>query len=211
MDDKEAMKTNGEKTQKGYSLIQIVMGAVMLAIGIKYLPDPNNPAPETPTLSENSVVPIPKDVDPCSNGAAHYLYVAGIVLLVTNLILILSQAYQWCAERDGKISCGEGCILGILKLCSGLMGIADFVVLIWGSVVVFGAWAGWTDDWDAYAADVANKNYCPYQPMMTAFVILILKWVLIPCMLVLTCFCGCLFGCCCAACLSKSSGTSYNA
>ena len=42
---------------------------------------------------------------------------------------------------------------------------------------MFGAWAGWTDDWDAYAADVANKNYCPYQPMMTAFVILILKWV----------------------------------
>ena len=33
--------------------------------------------------------------------------------------------------QDGKISCGESCILGILKFCSGLMGIADFVVLIW--------------------------------------------------------------------------------
>ena len=46
-----------------------------------------------------------------------------------------------------------------------------------GSVVVFGAWSTWTDDYDEYIADVDNKNYCAYTPMMTAFVILILKWV----------------------------------
>ena len=46
-----------------------------------------------------------------------------------------------------------------------------------GSVVVFGAWASWTDDYDEYVADTENKNYCAYEPMMYAFVILIIKWV----------------------------------
>ena len=46
-----------------------------------------------------------------------------------------------------------------------------------GSVVVFGAWATWTDDYNEYIQDMDNKNYCAYTPMMTAFVILILKWV----------------------------------
>ena len=46
-----------------------------------------------------------------------------------------------------------------------------------GSVVVFGAWANWTDDYDEYIASGDEKNYCMYTPMMTAFVILILKWV----------------------------------
>jgi hypothetical protein len=76
------------------------------------------------------------------------------------------------------------------------MAIADLVILIWvsklyfslmglqmlrtdsyGSVVVFGAWASWTDDYEEYVADTENKNYCAYEPMMYAFVILIIKWV----------------------------------
>ena len=44
-------------------------------------------------------------------------------------------------------------------------------------MVVFGAWASWTDDYDEYVADPENKNYCAYEPMMYAFVILIIKWV----------------------------------
>ena len=45
--------------------------------------------------------------------------------------------------------------------------IVEFGLLIWGSVVVFGAWATW--DYD--------ERKCPYSPMMFAFVLLILKWV----------------------------------
>ena len=45
-------------------------------------------------------------------------------------------------------------------------------------MVVFGAWASWTDDYDEYVADPENKNYCAYEPMMYAFVILIIKWVM---------------------------------
>ena len=43
--------------------------------------------------------------------------------------------------------------------------------------MVFGAWASWTDDYDEYVADTENKNFCAYEPMMYAFVILIIKWV----------------------------------
>jgi len=200
MDGQEEMKTNGEKTQKGYSIIQLVLGAIMLAIGIKYLRPAVEEGAGAAVLSEESVVPLPKEVYPCPNGAAYYLYVAGIVLLVTNLIHIMSRVSQHLAERDGKISCGEACGLGILKFGSGVMAIADIVILIWGSVVVFGAWATWTDDYDEYVADPENLNYCAYEPMMYAFVILIIKWVLIPVLMVLICFCGCLCGCCCAAC-----------
>ena len=62
-------------------------------------------------------------------------------------------------------------------MSSGVMTIVDFVMLIWGSVVVFGAWATWTDDWNAYQQDPEGLNYCAYNPMMTAFVLLLLKWV----------------------------------
>ena len=78
---------------------------------------------------------------------------------------------------------------------TGCTSIVDFSMLIWvfslnyifsvkiiliksqGSVVVFGAWATWTDNYAEYEKDQRNKNYCMNQPMMTAFVILILKWV----------------------------------
>ena len=46
-----------------------------------------------------------------------------------------------------------------------------------GSVVVFGAWSSWTDDYDEYAAQPEIFNYCANTPMMFAFVILLLKWV----------------------------------
>jgi len=206
MDAQEDMKTNGEKTQKGYSIIQIALGIIMLVIGLKYLPPAMEEVSEDQVVSADGVKT--KEDDPCPNGAAYYLYVAGIVLLVTNAIHILSRVSQYLAERDGKISCGEACGLGILKFGSGCMAVADIVILIWGSVVVFGAWASWTDDYDEYVADPENKNYCAYEPMMYAFVILIIKWVIIPCLMVMICFCGCLCACCCAACAPKPASSA---
>ena len=132
--------------------------------------------------------------DPCPNGAAYWLYVAGICLLVSNckfikltlnivFISILTAINTWakiykkCAERDGKIDCGEKIGMGVNKMSSGVMTIIDFVMLIWGSVVVFGAWATWTDNLEEYKADMENLNYCEYQPMIFAFSILLIKWV----------------------------------
>ena len=44
---------------------------------------------------------------------------------------------------------------------------------------MFGAWSGWTYDYDEWVVNHAdpNVNYCEYSPMMTAFFILIIKWV----------------------------------
>jgi len=58
--------------------------------------------------------------------------------------------------------------------------------------------AEWKDDkWED------NENYfCAYHPYMFAFVLLILKWVLIP-ILVCGCCCCAAFACCCACCAGK--------
>ena len=85
--------------------------------------------------------------------------------------------YKKCAERDGKIDCGEKVGMAVNSFSSGVMTIVDFAMLIWGSIVVFGAWANWTDDFDAYKANPEELNFCAHTPMMTAFVILILKRV----------------------------------
>ena len=67
--------------------------------------------------------------------------------------------------------------MAVNRFASGVMGIVDFAMLIWGSVVVFGAWANWTDDFEEYKTNPEELNFCHNTPMMTAFVILILKWV----------------------------------
>ena len=54
--------------------------------------------------------------------------------------------------------------------------IVEFAMLIWGTVLVFGSWSNWKEDWDAAYYD-RDDNYCPFSPMMMAFVLLILKWV----------------------------------
>ena len=164
----------------GYSIIQIALGVVMIVIGQKHLPMKEVPDDEMKS----------KEDDPCPNGAAYYLYVAGLVLLVTNTINFLSKVAWYLAERYGIISNSEAyCCLAFLKFGSVCFIVADLAILIWGSVVVFGAWANWTDDYDKYISDPEKFNYCANEPMMFAFVILIIKWVLPPCMLVLMCFC----------------------
>merc|ERR1712152_83805 len=90
----------------------------------------------------------------CPNGAAYWLWIAGILLLVSNSINGWAKMYKKCAERDGKIDCGEKVGMAINSFSSGVMPIVDFVILI-------------------------------------------LKWVLIPVMIVITCFCACCCACCC--------------
>ena len=128
--------------------------------------------------------------------------------------------YKQCAEKDGVITCGEKFGMGLNSFASGAMTIVDFAMLIWvgtfkilpffnlfidqGSVVVFGAYSTWTYD----EADVAKEEYCAYTPYMTAFIILLLKWILVPAMIIITCFCACCCACCCAACAPKDQNQS---
>eukprot|EP00090_Calanus_glacialis_P015274 TRINITY_DN24135_c0_g1_i1.p1 TRINITY_DN24135_c0_g1~~TRINITY_DN24135_c0_g1_i1.p1 ORF type:complete len:211 (-),score=52.58 TRINITY_DN24135_c0_g1_i1:59-691(-) len=178
-DSKQKIQEIVNNTEKGYSLLQIIFGITMIIIGVKY-------------------------GDPCPNGAAFFLYVGGICLLLTNILNILSKLFLVQAVKDGKITSFETCGIWLLLAASGAMVIVDLVILIWGSVVVFGAWSSWTDDYDEYAAQPEIFNYCAYTPMVFAFVILLLKWILIPLMFVIVFCCGCLGACCCCLCLALS-------
>ena len=141
-DLREEFKHNSKTS---ISIVKVILGGVMVVIGSNYTED-----------------------NLCPNGAARWFLIAGICLLVSNLINVLAKLFKKCAERDGKIDYGEMVVT-----------IVDFAMLIWGSIVVFGAWANWTDDFDAYKAKPKELNFCEHTPMMTAFVILILDWVLI--------------------------------
>ena len=82
---------------------------------------------------------------------------------MTLLLLAINtwaKIYKWCAERDGKIDCGEKVGLAVNKMSSGVMTIVDFVMLIWGSVVVFGAWATWTDNYAEFNANSSRDSLC---------------------------------------------------
>ena len=57
-----------------------------------------------------------------------------------------------------------------------IMIIVDFAMIIWGSVVVFGAWASWTGDIEKYE-NMDDFNYCKSTPMIFAFTILLIKCV----------------------------------
>merc|ERR1712150_266887 len=159
-------------------------GIVMVAIGYQHLPG---------EVSEGEAAA----ADPCPNGAAYWLYVAGICVLVANSINTWAKFYKKCAERDGKIDCGEKVGMAVNKMSSGVMTLVDFVMLIWGSVVVFGAWSTWTDNWEEYQENLDEMNYCMNQPMMTAFVLLLIKWIMIPVAIAITCCCACMCAACC--------------
>merc|ERR1711997_253507 len=184
----EEFKENSAKSETGFSLMNLVLGIVMVAIGYQNLPQESV---EGEGAGEEGG-------DPCPNGAAYWLYVAGICLLVSNSINTWAKIYKKCAERDGKIDCGEKIGMGINKMSSGVMTLIDFVMLIWGSVVVFGAWATWTEDYDEYKANPEELNYCRDTPMYFAFSILLIKWILIPVMIAITCCCVCCGAMCCA-------------
>jgi len=192
----EEMKNNGGNTEKGYSVIQVILGVIMLVMGMKYLPPSDDPSSAAATISEGRAAANTRESDPCPNGAAHYLYVAGITILAANLVNIVSKIAQHLAEKDGEVTDGEKCGLGLLTCVSSILVVVDLCMILWGSVVVFGAWAFWTSDYKKYAEDPEWYNFCEYPPMVTALVILIFKWILIPLMIMLVCCCTFLCSCC---------------
>ena len=113
--------------------------------------------------------------NPCPNGAAYWMYVTGITAMVS-LAFFAAVRYRGCGDSESSNRCKNGLdCLGMVIMVG--LSIAIFAMDIWGFKVVFGAWATWTHDWTEYKKDSENLNYCTYTPMMTAFVILILKAV----------------------------------
>ena len=80
----------------------------------------------------------------------------------------MTFAGSWREAERKTIRVGLATVLVVI-----LMLVLDLAMLIWGSVVVFGAWSGLTEEWD----EAQHDDYCPYSPMVMAFVLLILKWV----------------------------------
>merc|ERR1711872_520516 len=183
-----------EHSQKGLSIVQIVLGSIMLWCGNKYMPYTKETMPSDAAANVSSIsLTMMTEVDPCPNGAAYFLYVAGILGLVAAGLHILTRVSYHLAMCDNQVSTKEENWLLLLQIGSNILFFADLAVVIWGSVVVFGSWAHWTDDYQLYSEEPEKYNYCPYQPMMFAFVILILKWVLIPALLACAICCACCF------------------
>lgn len=185
LDKMEAFKTMSEgmdakKNKKPHvcgNLVQCVLGIVMLSVGGVYYND-------------------------CTFDATTYLVVGGAIMLISNLLSIV--AIMTPCECDDKLT----------KALTPLIGMVQFCIFLWGTIVVFGYYAWWTDDLSADSdsdkiLDVAEtgdekKYYCHNTPYMFAFVLLILKWVLLPCIIVMCCCCSCLAACC--ACCMKGAG-----
>ena len=71
-----------------------------------------------------------------------------------------------------------------------------------------GHYASWTDD-KSKDGDVSGERlyYCHNTPYMFAFVLLIIKWVMLPFIIALCCCCACLTACC-ACCCKGAAGDS---
>merc|ERR1739838_564749 len=114
--------------------------------------------------------------DECDDdkNATYFLKVGGSVLLVSNALKLVS--YLTKCECDDKIA----------DFITPMLDFAYFIVVIWGSVIVFGAYS---------AIDYENEEletYCPKHAFMFAFVSLICYWIFLP----LACCCGAM-ACCC--------------
>ena len=170
-----------DTSEISYFFVQAILGGAMMAVGYSYTWEHHNGGNVDGVSTEEDNL--------CPNGAAYWLWIAGILLLVSNSIYALAKIYKKCAERDGKIDFGEKVGMAVISFSSSVMIIVDMTILILGSVVVFGAWSNWTDNFNAYKANPEEMNFCEHTPMMTAFVILLLKWVLVPVMIAITLCC----------------------
>jgi len=71
------------------------------------------------------------------------------------------------------------------------LDLAEFIIIIWGSIVVFSAYSDVTHD------DPTSEMYCHTTPFYMAFINLIFQWIMIP--FKICCACCICCGICCAA------------
>ena len=99
-------------------------------------------------------------LDSCSIQISQVLEVmGGLMLFLAILYIIVGLAFG----TEANVECGT------LWAIVDVTGLAQFGVLIWASVVVFGAYKTWEYE------DNSSENFCEYTPFMFAFVILIIK------------------------------------
>merc|ERR1712198_657816 len=71
----------------------------------------------------------------------------------------------------------------LARFISPLVVFAQFCIVMWGTILVFGWYSSWTYDVNNNTKD----EYCGYTPYMYSFVMLILGWCTLPFLL----FCSC--------------------
>lgn len=153
----EAHKSK-EMSARSFSLISLVCAMAMVIVGDMY-------------WSEES----------CRFGATSYLYYGGVFSLTINLLGLATCLAKWWALKDGKISLSERRVLWLLGVTSSIVIICDVIVVIWGSIVVFTNYASWT------YTDPGSSTFCHKTPMLFAFILLLIKWLLIPAIFVIGC------------------------
>ena len=130
-----------------------------------------------------------RDEELCRFGASSYLYYGGVFSLVVNLLGLASSLAKWFstqfkfssrfktrwALKDGKISVSERRLLWFLGVSTSIMLLADLIVVVWGSVVVFSNYASWS------YTDTTSPSYCAHTPMLFAFVLLLVSWAILTC------------------------------
>ena len=153
---------NSGTISKGHYLcadvVAIIVGIVMTVIGYNYTWKYHKGEEGVSTDEDNL----------CPNGAALWLWIFGICALV---MVLLDLFMTSCVD--------ERIVMKVQPFFNTVMNISWIAMFIWGTVVVFGAYANWTDDFETYKANNKKMNFCEHKPMMTAFVILILLWVLL--------------------------------
>ena len=139
-------------------VVTTIVGIVMTVIGYNYNWQYHKGEEGVSTEEDNL----------CPNGAALWLWIFGIYALVG---VLLDLFMKTCVD--------ESVVMKVQPIVIWAQNISWIAMFIWGTVVVFGAYDNWTDDFETYKANNKKMNFCEHKPMMTAFVILILLWVLL--------------------------------
>ena len=90
----------------GVSLVQFIIGAIMIGYGIGYKSD-------------------------CNNGATEYLVTGGSIIICANIAPIVFSISINLALCDNHISCTESFFLRILLFVKDILPLAGIIVTIW--------------------------------------------------------------------------------
>ena len=103
VDDPEKKKSKSTGSQ---SLLQLIIGGIMLGFGISYQDD-------------------------CENGATDYLVTGGAIIIAANILPFITAIVILLAVCDEHISKSESFVIKTLLCIQGVLPLVSFGVTIW--------------------------------------------------------------------------------
>jgi len=141
----------------------------------------------------------------CEFDATTYLVVGGTIMLISNLLSIV--AIMTTCECDDKLA----------KALTPVIGLVQFCIFLWGTIVVFGYYSTWSYDKDAASNLLEGEGredggadatyYCNYTPFIFTYVLHCIVLIILCVLLMITVklmITACLTACC--ACCVKGAG-----